>query len=1076
MNNHTYNVANFDQDPSGAERKKHLGLLSVRFSTGEAYIVVEDTNGVRKEVLLQGEAYRRFLNFLSKNKIQTNIPTDINDVENMTHLYIDASVVIPDNMETVSVNDILLERTFENLEEGSGLASVKTVTKKKLSRKTLAKDIEVIDSRKDKVTNKVLGRTDAESLINYILNTPLDLDPVFSSNSNLRLMTDKNDKSTSVIRLELRTIDNPVSEKDPSKFEDSLVTAKGAKEIINKINSDIEAIRSFGKVGVTSVDNTGVVSYKEINSKNNLDTLSFNADEATKLVIGVDSETGIYIRHARINDASISIPYEAGKIIGIKKIKTDGYGHISEIELKDYHPEINELYYSKKEMDESYINKNNTGTEIMSGSLDILQKLVVRGKVKILGDFITSGESTKDNVKQMLIKDLILDIGAGNDSSDRYVGIRLVKANPIGTGAASKDAFVIFDKVDNRFKFIHARVSAQNQNNLYDIELADVEANNITGTASTATRLNKAIKLLFTGDATGSGEFFGDEGVKEIELTVKKASSSSFGIVKILDSLPSTPPEEPATVFSAAYLYDLLRNFKTFDTYNGYDSESTTLIATANAVNSVYNQLVEFRSKYDAKTMAQEAEAIKARTILIDRRRHAYATTVSLDIATKTPIIKGIGYDARKYDKNIAMATQYPESWNAAYALKIEPPSSKILFTLVSRLSNIEKISLPKINKGSMTGFNFGTRKFGFKIYEYEDATTSSYLGVVGSSVDKYIMSDEYKEIDFAAASADSTIYSNKFKNVMSMSELSIYYGNNIKSFRDDSSGYTTNVYPNSDETNMLLTGSYTNVFEDSVGPFSGAPEPVISINGMEYNTLTGDNIKLNASLAFLNNDTKYAQVTLSSDAKDLNPTVPRILAFYFKIGKKYSNLPASRNGRINAEVDSIVFKNNAYTKETKVIVPWSQTDVSKMSSLVDGKWYLAVSFVSDGYGAFNDANGLRGIYDVSTKTKVVSFTNSLQFANYIDPMVSSTLKLSFQGMDVKIGSTLFSTFQVNQADTLVSELLSGNKTVAFKKAINTASYVREYNMIPVSPGKYYTITCEAEIDNFIPDTNPLSK
>ena len=191
------------------------------------------------------------------------------------------------------------------------------------------------------------------------------------------------------------------------------------------------------------------------------------------------------------------------------------------------------------------------------------------------------------------------------------------------------------------------------------------------------------------------------------------------------------------------------------------------------------------------------------------------------------------------------------------------------------------------------------------------------------------------------------------------MSELSIYYGNNIKSFRDDSSGYTTNVYPNSDETNMLLTGSYTNVFEDSVGPFSGAPEPVISINGMEYNTLTGDNIKLNASLALLNNDTKYAQVTLSSDAKDLNPTVPHILAFYFKIGKKYSNLPASRNGRINAEVDSIVFKNKAYTKETKVIVPWSQTDVSKMSSLVDGKWYLAVSFVSDGYGAFNDANGI---------------------------------------------------------------------------------------------------------------------
>jgi hypothetical protein len=217
LNNHVYNITNFDLDPTGAERKKHLGLLSVRFSTGEAYVVVEDQSGVRKEVLLEGEAYRRFLDFLSKNKIQTSIPTNISDVDNMTHLYITAETGIPDNMETVSVNDILLERTFDNLEEGMGLAEVKSVTKKKLSRKTLAKDIEVIDTRKDKITGKVLGRTDAESLLNYILNTPLDLDPVFSTSSNLRLLTDKDDKSTGVIRLELNTMDNPVSATDPEK-------------------------------------------------------------------------------------------------------------------------------------------------------------------------------------------------------------------------------------------------------------------------------------------------------------------------------------------------------------------------------------------------------------------------------------------------------------------------------------------------------------------------------------------------------------------------------------------------------------------------------------------------------------------------------------------------------------------------------------------------------------------------------------------------------------------------------------------------------------------------------------------
>lgn len=1076
MNKHTYNITNFDLDPIGTERKKHLGLLSMRFSTGEAYVVVEDQNGVRKEVLLQGEAYRRFLDFLSKNKIQVSIPSNINDVENMTHLYIDASTDIPDNMETVSVHDILLERTFDNLEEGSGLATVNTVTKKKLSRKTLAKDIEVIDSRKDKATNKILGRTDAESLLNYILNAPLDLDPVFSSSSNLRLLTDKNDKSTGFIRLELNTMDNPVTETDPEKFKDTLVTAEGAREIINKINTDIEAIRSFGRVSISSMNTAGVVTAKEIASKSNADILSFSADEATKLVIGVDSETGIYIRHARINDASVSIAYEAGKIIGIKSIKTDGYGHISEIETKDYHPEINELYYSKKEIDESYINKNNTGTEVMNGSLDILQKLVVRGKVKIMGDLITSGESSKENVKQMLIKDLILDIGAGNDAADRYVGIRLVKANPVASGAGSKDAFIVFDKVDSRFKFIHARVSATNQNNLYDIELADIEAGNIGGIASSANRFNKALKLLFTGDVTGSGEFFGDEGIKEIELTVRKATSTAFGVVKLLDSLPSVPPEEPATVFSAAYLYDLLRNFKTFDTYNGYDSESTTLIATANAVNSVYNKLVEFRSKYDAKAQEQEAEAEKARTILIDRRRHSYNTSISLDIATMTPVVSGKGYDARKYDNNIPMATQYPEAWSARYVLSVKPLASRVLFTVASRLSNIERLSLPKINKAAMPGFVFGS-KFIFKIYEYEDSVSPTGVEVYRTdNDDAYNMGDEYKEIDFSAADSNSTIYSNKFRNVMSMLELMSYQGTNQPLFRDNTTEYITFVSPNSNDNAMLTAGTFTNIYEDPTGPFNGAPEPVISINGMEFNTMTGDNIKLNASLAYSNNDSKYAHVTLTADAKDLNPRLPHMMAFYFKIDKKYSNLAPNRQGRINANVDTIVFKNGTYVKETKTIVPWSETNVAKMSGLVNGKWYLAVGFIGDGLGQFVDSGGLRGIYDVLTKTKVASFNNPIHFANYSDPIASSTFKLSFQGMDIKVGSTLFGEFQVVQAAKLVDELLSGNKILAFKKAINTTSYNKAYNMNPVTPTKYYTITCETLLNSFKPDKHPFSE
>lgn len=1068
MNKNTYNVTNFDLDPSGTERKKHLGLLSVRFSTGEAYVVLEDTNGDRVEKLLQGEAYRRFLDFLSKNKVLDKIPTDINDLTNMSHMYLDASVVIPDNMETVSVTDVLVEREYTNLEEGEGLATLIKATPKKLSKRTLARDVEVHDMRINKGTDKEMGLITAEDLINAIIHAPLDLDPAFSASSNLRLMTDKDDKATGFIRLELNTMDDPVSETDPLNFENKLLTAKGAKAILTKMNEDITKLRAFSKLTVSSTNAQGVTTVSELDSDNNADTLSLRASELTKLVIGVDENNKIFIKHAKINDASVSIAYEPGKIIGIASIVTDGFGHITEITTKDYFPEMNDLYYSKDEIDANYISKGSTGTEVMNGSLDIQQKLIVRGKAQILGDLITSGESSKEEVKQMLIKDVLMDIGTGNDSTNRHVGFRLVKGNPLTGGKASKDAFLVFDKVDGVFKFIHARISTTDQNVLYDIELADVEAGNIKGTANTAAKLSKALRLLFTGDATGSGEFFGDEGVKEIELTVNKATSFSFGTVKLLDYLPTLPPTDPAVVFSGAYLHELLQNFKTFDTYNGHDSQSTTLVATANAVNGVYSELVAFRNKYDAQTAAQEEEARNARTT-ISEMNGAYIGSVSIDTSANVTV-SGLGLDARKFDKNIPIATQYPEAWNAKYKLKVEPLANRVLFTVVSKLSGIESISMPKIDKETMPGFSFGST-FGFKLTEH-NAQTDTDGTVLVNGTTAYNMSNEYREITFSDAAADSTIYTNKFRNRMSMLEMSAYKGTNVDAVRDNTIGNTIGIFPNKANLNVLTSGSFNSITDD-VGPFSGATEPILNINGMNYSNMEGINVKLNTSLATEAGDSIYSNTELSVDVTDIDMTKPLMVAFYFKITNKYGTVSPSRQGRINAKLESMMFNGASYNKDTKQLIPWTEASLPKTDALALNKWYLAVSFLADGGGIFTDSNSIRGVYDCDTKAKVMSFNHGIQFTDTVNTVVSSKFKLAFQGMDVKVASAIFAEYDSNLMT--MESLLSGSKTSAFKKAINTTGWNREYNMLPVSPDKYYTLTCETYVNGFAPTIHPFS-
>ncbi len=1078
MNAHVYNLSNFDNDPSGTIRKQHRGNMSVRYSTGEAYVVITDEkSGTTKEVLLKGETYRRFLNYLKKNRVLDVIPETKSELENMTHILLSKSTPLTNSMETVSVHDILIEREYDDAEEKEGVATEKKVILKRISRKTLAEDVEVLDKRTNSsgVQN---GVVDAESLLNYIINAPLDLDPVFSLNSNLRLLTDKDDNSTDVIRLELNTMDNPVSETRAEKFVDRLITGTGALELIGKIDDDIAALRTFSKINVTNIDASGATNVVSVSPTSNADTLSLVADEKEKITIGLDSENKIYVKHAKVDDASVSISYQVGKVMVIQSVKTDGYGHVIEITTKDVNPEIAELYYNKTEIASAYVNKTNVGTEIMAGGLHIKKNLIVDGTVTILGDLISSGTTENQNTKQLNVKDVIMDIGVGNDATYRYVGVKLIKGVSSASGTAAKDAFVIYDKTDGRFKFVHARTSARDPNSIYDIEMADIEANNIIGTASSANKLSQAIKLLFTGSVTGSVEFFGDEGSKEVTMTINPATSTSFGTVKVYNSMPDSAPTETASVFGAPFLYEMLNELDlNYALSSSVTLDSTTTVATSAAVNAAYQAFVDFRQKYDYQVYLQEQAAEAARKSTPQILGY-YETTIQFD-PTVTPTVKGIGYDERNYDKTVTAGTSFLEYWEGTMKFNVKDLGGGVaLFNVMSRMTDLEKISMPKINKEAMEGFVFGTQ-FTFELREYDDATTSTYTVVETGSA--YEMADKYAELDYIDGSGTSIIYKRKFTNAFSFEDIA---SNpvliNIEDLYDYGTGRKVTVTPNASTASVYAkSGSLTEIKSVS-GPFftdalTRDVETVLQVNSFEYSTGVGLNLAINTGQ-------KVNTHAFTMDISDFNRAKGMVFATYFKITKKYSSTYRS-TGLMEAYV--------AYSKSTSSTL-WSavssssgkyymlkDTDLTKAqwNSLETDKWYLLVTFLGDENSAFQDATGIRGIYDINTygtATKVLELKNTVMayHAASTESINSYTFNMNVCGMDIQFASPIVAEW--NTAKISKDTLTALNKTALFKTAVSTSGYVSDFSTTQVDQDKYYSIECVSKSSGgFKPDTIP---
>ena len=210
---------------------REAGELSAAYLSGEAFVVLDDLT----KVYLKEGTYRDIIDILYKNKILTNsdafpTPTPAG-LKNRKHLYRATDASIPAGLYTYSIHKVIIEREF--IDGYQGEAKIEKVTYRRVSERTLAKDVEIEDYRKDVTTgvkrDVVYSFVD---LFNYTLNLPFDKDTAFSANMNRRLGTNENDKSVNSIKIRLNTLDNPIANSDTTKeTANYLLTGPAGKEI-----------------------------------------------------------------------------------------------------------------------------------------------------------------------------------------------------------------------------------------------------------------------------------------------------------------------------------------------------------------------------------------------------------------------------------------------------------------------------------------------------------------------------------------------------------------------------------------------------------------------------------------------------------------------------------------------------------------------------------------------------------------------------------------------------------------------------------------------------------------------------
>ena len=722
---------------------REAGQIMVRHSTGEAYFTKTDGT----EVALRGQAYRDLISMLDKNKIlpaTTVIPdssslTDetLDFLDMRTEMYLDTTGSLPDAIQTYSVHKILIERDFTNKDEWGNEAVNTQVKLKRLSQRTLARDVEIEDKRIDAATGVSNGITNVDDLLNYMLNLPFDFDThIDAPNSNKRLGTDKNDKLADKITIKLKKLDNPMDNLDDTYYANTLLTGLAGKQIKERIGTDITNLRVFKSIKVSNTNAVGTVTEQTINAIDNHDTFTIKTDQRTgfRTTSVIDGSGIVTIGHALITPLMDGVQTKTidvtsaqlGNVINVlSKIVMDDNGHILEVNSKNIYGEINNLFYNKAESTAKFVNTDVTTEEYMIGSLGVEKDITVGGNLLITGDLNVNGTATSSDVSEVTITDPIVTFASGNtDNALTHVGMRFKRGIVGGVGIAGKDAFLVYDKSTDAFTVVYAKVTDAAPITLTEIELADISAQKFVGLADYATRLKSSVTLDLAGTEgdvqSGSFTILGNETTITKDIVLNRAREDKYGVVRILNDL-SVVPENDEVVYSSKALhpliYDLAYNFKKSDALNLNDAN---YYATAKAVKQLNDKLTTFTTLWLQSKQIEENNLRIANTVVINKT-----------ITASSSFSKAVG----------ATTMEVNHDWwawgNRSSAIGILPGASLAVSipetVILARRNNLKHINANIAYKSSIDAASTGY--FRVEVREYADATTSTYNVIMSQDV-----------------------------------------------------------------------------------------------------------------------------------------------------------------------------------------------------------------------------------------------------------------------------------------------------------------------------------------------------
>ena len=924
---HIINLYNKDN----IQNLKKIGSSAVSFKNGIAYICDEHGN----DIPISGLSNIQLIEFFKNNKILDNMESDLSKIGLSKQFYLNSDT-IPDSLPTVSVHHILVEHNYVD-DPITGVPYLNSMSFRRISAKTKATDVEVLDLRLDD-SLEVLGHTDAETLINYILFAELDLDESFDPSSNKAILLDSSNVKTSKLKLKLKTTD--VLEEDTDAK--SLMTAKAGLSLKKYIKETLAGMIMYTGVKLTNIDNTGKETVYTAVADPEDHTIKIKTDTRKGITASIDSmDKSLNIEHTKIGSSTTLITPRKGVIEVINGVVTDDMGHVTSIKTRNIYNDIKAMYSTRSESDAIYVKKTNTSTEVIDASVEIKKNLTVRNNMIIKGNLYTQGDVTAIETKDVVIKDNIIDIGDSNDTIHRYTGIRFRVANDSKDNSSGySDIFMAYDNVDKAVSFFTGGVDVTDDNAVNVSEYINIKAATFDGISTSAIKLKNPTTLRFIGAVEGSVQFYGDEGTIDVPLSVKKASNTSYGTVMLLDDLNTVPNESTAYVYSAKFLYNKLTSLNSIEISNSYipttipetasAEEREKLagiktLATQHAIHAAYEHLMAFQKKYDAAAIAAAAAALeRATTIVSVEPRITFTIARNMDIAAT---VTGKGYDEVLWNsENIKTDENYHEFWKASFALAIDSiePNSKI-FTVMSKRSKIIGIRVPKLNIAK-TPYSL-SHDFKFELRMYDTAGSTNYTVAANLGSNTYNINKH--SIGYSMLYGETDTRVSKFINLLDFSEWSSSW----------KAPYVSSVIKNK----VVISEPHT---------FSSIPSPY-----------TRNDVSINNFAVTMGRASTMYRATLFG----ISHTKPYVHMFRFKIT---NNTGMSAADSINISIKEYTLGGDVIDKVIAT-VPYST-----LVQLTTDTWYTLVTYIKDSTGT--TLSGLSpGIY---TNGKIITAVST--FAN----------------------------------------------------------------------------------------------